>query len=416
MATFRVSSEAEVVEVVRAARESRRTLEIFGHGTNRGFGRPVACDDVLDVSGLSGIVSYEPDEMILTARAGTPVAEIEAVLAERNQRLGFEPADWGPLFGASANSATIGGVLSADANGSAAVRYGRCRDHLLGFRAVNGFGEAYKGGGKVVKNVTGFDLPKLFCGAMGILGPLTEVTLRVFPKPPVCVVFEITELTFPQAAPLLNRVWTSALGPTCLAYMPAVAARELPGLAENAILIRLEGSVAHLAGQSAILHGLMGHYNVTENEDGNDIIGAIGDARPFHCNLLSVWRVAIAPSQAVAFVKELNPPMWFADHSGGLLWLGVKKSTSAIHNLASTYRGQAIQVRSDVEVPTVSAFPRPGVSVAIPGDRRASEGAMLAAVSPFPTEPPARAELTQRVKAAFDPLRLFNPGRMWEGV
>ena len=182
MARISVSSEADVVDVVRAARDSRRTLEIVGAGTKRGFGRPVECDDVLDLSGLRGIVKYEPDELVITARAGTPVAEIEAALAEKNQRLGFEPADWGPLFGAPANCATIGGVLSANCDGSAAIRYGRCRDHLLGFRAVNGFGEAYKGGGKVVKNVTGFDLPKLFCGAMGTLGPLTEVTLRVFPK------------------------------------------------------------------------------------------------------------------------------------------------------------------------------------------------------------------------------------------
>src|SRR3954465_10871499 len=195
MATFRVSSETELVEVVCAARESKRVFEMVGHGTKRGFGRPVECNDVLDLSGLNGIVNYEPDEMIITARAGTPVAEIEGALAEENQRLGFEPADWGPLFGAPLNSATIGGVLSADANGSAAVRYGRCRDHLLGFRSVNGFGEAYKGGGKVVKNVTGFDLPKLFCGAMGTLGPLTEVTLRVFPKAQLSQTFAVGNLS-----------------------------------------------------------------------------------------------------------------------------------------------------------------------------------------------------------------------------
>ncbi|HEX3652040.1 MAG TPA: FAD-binding protein [Rhizomicrobium sp.] len=389
MATLSVSSETAVVEVVRAARETRRTLEIVGHGTKRGFGRPLECDDVLDLSGLTGIVTYESDEMIITARAGTSVAEIEAALAEHNQRLGFGPPDWSSLLYAYNKSATIGGVLSANANGSAAVRYGRCRDHLLGFRAVNGFGEAYKGGGKVVKNVTGFDLPKLFCGAMGTLGPLTEVTLRVFPIPPLSVVFEIEALTFPQAAPLLHRLWTSALEPTCLAYVPAVAAQEL-GLAENAILVRLEGSAAHQKEQNKILRELAGRHNVAENEDGNAIIKALGDGMPFHCNSLGVRRVAIAPSQAAAFVAELDPPMWFADWAGGLLWVGVKGNTASIHDLAARYHAYAVQIRPD--------------------DHAA------ASELPFPPEPPVRAELTKRVKAAFDPLRLFNPGRMWEGV
>ncbi|HEX3943094.1 MAG TPA: FAD-binding protein [Rhizomicrobium sp.] len=389
MATFRVSGEADVMEVVRAARESKRTLEIIGHGTKRGFGRPVECDDILDLSGLSGIVKYEPDEMIITARAGTPVAEIEATLAERNQRLGFEPPDWSSLLYAYYKPASMGGVLSADANGSAAIRYGRCRDHLLGFRAVNGFGEAYKGGAKVVKNVTGFDLPKLFCGAMGTLGPLTEVTLRVFPKPPVCVVFEITELTFPQAAPLLNRVWTSALGPTCLAYMPAVVARELPGLAENAILIRIEGSPTHLKEQGTLLRALMDGRSIGENEDGVAIIAALGNGMPFHCNSLGVWRLTIAPSRAADLIDELEPPIWFADWAGGLLWIGLKNKPP-LHEVATRHRAHAVQIRP--------------------------EGHAAASEVPFAPEHRVRAELTRRVKAAFDPLRLFNPGRMWEGV
>ena len=177
-----VTNEGEVVEAVRDARERRRTLEIVGAGTKRAFGRPMQCDDILDVSGLRGIVSYQPEELLLTVLPGTPVAEINELLAANGQRLGFDPGDWGPLLGAKANAGTIGGAISADVCGSAAVRYGRVRDHLLGYRAVNGFGEAYKAGGKVVKNVTGFDLPKLMCGAMGTLGVLTEVTLRVFPE------------------------------------------------------------------------------------------------------------------------------------------------------------------------------------------------------------------------------------------
>ena len=135
------------------------------------------------LSGLKGIVAYEPEELIITVLPGTPVAEIENALAAKGQRLGFDPPDWGPLLGAPAGVGTIGGAICVDACGPARVRYGAVRDHLLGFRAVNGLGEAFKAGGKVVKNVTGFDIPKLVCGAFGTLCVLTEVTLRVFPKP-----------------------------------------------------------------------------------------------------------------------------------------------------------------------------------------------------------------------------------------
>jgi glycolate oxidase FAD binding subunit len=372
MEPFRVSSEADVVEVVRGARESGSTLKVVGHGTKRGFGRPVTCDDVLDLSGLSGIVSYEPDEMIITARAGTPVAEIEAALAEKKQRLGFEPADWGPLFGATANSATIGGVLSADANGSAAIRYGRCRDHLLGFRAVNGFGEAYKGGGKVVKNVTGFDLPKLFCGAMGTLGPLTEVTLRVFPKPSVMAALAVHNLSAEDGLALLRNVWSSSLESTGLSFENGTA------------LIRLEGSRAALDEKIGLLRKLTAHRS--EQIDGSDDVfrdlasgklpaGATG----------AIWLVYVSPANAAKLVAKIQPQAWCADWAGALLWV-ICDPRCDVRDTCRRFGARAIRMRGEESVP------------------------------PFAPEDRVRGELTRRVKAAFDPLRLFNPGRMWEGV
>jgi len=264
MARLAVSCEREVVDVIRAARESKRTLEIVGAGTKRGYGRPVECDDVLDVSGLCGIVKYEPDELVITALAGTPVAEIEAALAEHNQRLGFEPADWGPLFGAPANSATIGGVLAARCDGSAAVRYGRCRDHLLGFRAVNGFGEAYKAGGRVVKNVTGFDLPKLMCGTMSAFGPMTEVTIRAFPKPTFATGLVVRELSPADGLNLLRRIWNAPLEATGLAYLSGPAAMSLPYEGPACSLIRLEGEKVALDEKYAAVRALAPEYNFEE--------------------------------------------------------------------------------------------------------------------------------------------------------
>jgi glycolate oxidase FAD binding subunit len=291
------------------------------------------------------------------------------------------------LLGAYDKMATIGGAIAADTYGAASLRYGRARDHLLGFRAVNGFGESYKAGGKVVKNVTGFDLPKLMCGSMGTLGPLTEVTLRVFPMPQRATVFEIAVPTFPEAVRVMHRIWTSPLEPTALCYVPEWAARALSGLKGDTVLVRLEGSPAHLDEQRGILHALTGGRDASECEDGNAFIAALGDGTPFLSGTLGVWRIAIAPSRASSFIAELDPPAWYADRGGGLLWAG---TNSSVHDLAARHQAHAIQVR--------------------PGDNA------VANAMPFPPELPARAALTRTVKAAFDPLGLFNPGRMYEGV
>jgi glycolate oxidase FAD binding subunit len=239
MAEIFARSEAEIVDAVRAAREHRRTLEIVGGGTRRSFGRPAPCDDVLDLSALNGIVSYEPEELIVTVKPGTPLDEIDAALAAKNQRLGFEPQDWRALLGSS-GTPTIGGAISANANGPAAIRFGRARDHLLGFRAVNGFAEAYKGGGKVVKNVTGFDLPKLMCGAMGTLGPLTELTFRVFPKHA-----EKIFVTASGDGAVLRKVAASPLEATALIHSGGKAYVRLDGaLDEKTAMLRGFGDFA----------------------------------------------------------------------------------------------------------------------------------------------------------------------------
>jgi glycolate oxidase FAD binding subunit len=383
MARFRVSSETDVVEVVRAARESRRTLEIVGHGTKRGFGRSMECDDVLDLSALSGIVKYEPDEMIITARAGTPVAEIETALAERNQRLGFEPADWGPLFDAPANAATIGGVLSANCDGSATVRYGRCRDHLLGFRAVNGFGEAYKGGGKVVKNVTGFDLPKLFCGAMGMLGPLTEVTLRVFPKPSRSIGLIARGMSAADGLAFLRRVWGSPVEATGLAYLSEAAAMAFPQQNPAYALIRIEGEADVLNVKKAAVRALAPEIEFDEIGDSDWLLHILNAGLVFMNSSAPVWRLHVPASTAARLVDAISPKIWWGDWAGGLLWL---VSDRDVRTAARQFDVRAICMRGDGAIP------------------------------PFAPEDRVRSELTQRVKAAFDPLRLFNPRRMWEGV
>ncbi|MBV9046380.1 MAG: glycolate oxidase subunit GlcE [Alphaproteobacteria bacterium] len=379
MPTHIASTEDEIIDAVKTAREWNSPLEIMAGGSKQRFGRAVTTmGSVLDVAGLSGIVSYEPEELILTVKPGTTLAEIEAVLAEKNQRLGFEPADWGPVLGVPGGYATIGGAISADSCGPARVRYGAARDHLLGVRAVNGLGEAFKGGGKVVKNVTGFDVPKLVCGAMGTLCVLTEVTLRVFPKPPLSVTTMVRGLSTAEGAALLRKVWSSPLEATGLAFSRGNA------------LIRLEGEQGPLAEKCAALRTLIGAQDVMEVPEGEIVFRAIGSGEVFVDEPYDVWRVFVPPASAAAVADEIDAPLWLADWAGGLLWVGVLPGSDAVRAVANKHGGTATLLRAEEET-------RETLDVFEPQD-------------------PARLDITKRVKAAFDPQALFNPGRMWDGV
>ncbi|HKD24172.1 MAG TPA: FAD-binding protein [Rhizomicrobium sp.] len=377
-------NENELADCVRAAAADKRALEIVGHGTKRGLGRAVDAGMVLDLTALSGIVRYEPDELVLTARAATPIAEIEDVLRPKNQRLGFAPADWGPLYGAPERSATIAGVLSADASGSARLRYGAARDHLLGFTAVNGTGEIYKAGGRVVKNVTGFDLPKLFCGAMGTLGPLSEVTLRLVPRAAEAATLVRKDVDAESGLALLRRAWSSPLEATGLAYVPGETARGIPGLGDvgkGAALFRIDG--APLADKRDALTALVGELA----RGGDELFTHIGSGHAFVQRAGDLWRVFVPPAAAAAFAQTLDASFWLADWAGGVLWI---ESERSLHAEVTRAGGHAILMRAGSEV-------RKSLPV-------------------FPPESSVRAALTQRVKSAFDPLGLFNPGRMFEGV
>jgi len=358
------------------AREWKSPLEIMGAGTKQTFGRAVVTmGSVLDVSGLRGIVSYEPNELILTAAPGTPVGEIELALAEKGQRLGFDPPDWGPLLGAEPGLGTIGGAISADANGPARVRCGAVRDHLLGIRGVNGFGEAFKGGGKVVKNVTGFDVPKLVCGAMGTICVLTEVTLRVFPKPPLSSILSVRDLAPEEGFALLRKVWSSPLDATGLAYSHGRA------------LIRLEGEKEPLAEKTAMLRALLDGRLAEEVPEGEIAFRAIANGEVFIDTPFDVWRAFVPPAAAAQVAAEIDAPLWLADWAGGLLWLGTLPGSDTVRAAVNRAGGHAVLLRASEE---------------------ARERADV-----FEPQNAVRMGITRSVKAAFDPLGLFNPGRMW---
>ena len=381
----KIANEAQAVEFVRAAREAKAPFEIVAGGTRRQVGKPMADLPRLDVSGLSGIVKYEPAELIVTAAPSTPLTEITSVLAEKGQRLGFDPADWSGLL-KSNGVATLAGAASSDASGSGKLRHGGPRDSLLGFQAVNGLGESFRGGSKVVKNVTGFDLPKLMCGAYGTLSVLTEMTFRVYPKPQNAVVLCLSDVTPEIGFAHLRKIALSALEPAGLAYLPAGMMNDI-GLSDvglGAALIKLEGARQPLEEKIAMAHGLLGQ---AMQRIENDPFPAIGCGEKFADLPGDVWRVMIAPSDAPRVAKDLNATHWLGDWAGGVIWLAAPPSQAAhIRKVAANAKGQAMLLHASAE-------------------SRALHGL-------YASQPPALAALNRAVKAAFDPLSLFNPGRL----
>ena len=379
-----ISTQSEIVEFVRAARADRSPFEIVAGGTRRSVGRPLGELPQLDVSGLTGILKYEPEELIITAAPSTPLAEIVATLAARNQRLGFDPADWSQLLGSN-GVATLAGSLSSDASGSGRLRHGPARDSLLGFHGVNGQGAAFRAGSKVVKNVTGFDLPKLVCGAFGTLCVLTEVTFRVYPRPQFFAVLCLSDVTPEVGFAALRKIAHSALEPAGLAYLPSsMAGSMMPDIGQGAALIRLEGAAKPLEEKLAMAHGLLGN---TASRIDEDPFASIGNGEKFADLPGHVWRVMIAPSDAPRVAKELNLQHWLGDWAGGVIWLAASPSdASRIRAIAASFKGQAMLLRAG-------------------SDARAALGL-------YAPQAPALAALGRAVKAAFDPLSLFNPGRL----
>jgi glycolate oxidase FAD binding subunit len=376
---FAAATEYEVIDAVRAARADKTPLEIAAGHTRRGVGRPLNLP-LLDVAGLSGIVNYEPEELIISALPATPLAEIAAVLAGRGQRLGFDPADWSQLLGTT-GVATLGGATACDASGAGKVRHGGARDSLLGFRAVNGLGEAFRAGAAVVKNVTGFDLPKLMCGAYGTLAVLTELTFRVYPKPSHHMTLCLADVTPEAGFAALRKIARSALEPAGLAYLPAAMTK---GWGRGAALIKLEGAHAPLEEKIALAHGLLGGEIIRVAEDS---FAAIGDGSKFAAIPGDVWRLFIAPSDAPRLIKALNPVHWLGDWAGAVVWLAARPEEAGVIRAATAkLGGQAMLLRASPE-------------------SRAMHGL-------FADQPPALAALNRAVKAAFDPLSLFNPGRL----
>lgn len=406
--TLRPRDGAEIEAAVAWALAAGKALEVLGQGSKRRIGRPAQWDTTLDLSGLTGVTLYEPAELVLSARAGTPIAEIEALVADNGQQLAFEPLDYGPVLGEPAGRGTIGGVLATNLSGPRRIHAGAARDHFLGFTAVSGRGETFKSGGRVVKNVTGYDLAKLAAGSWGTLAVLTDVTIKVLPRPEGEETLVLHGLDDRGAVQAMSAAVGSAGEISAAAHLPAAAAARSPtadAAAGRAVTaLRLEGVRPSIQHRRELLQQLLkpfGEISLVAQGESRVLWRSIRDVTPFSASATAperpLWRISTAPLQGPEVAARVAAAMdaeFLYDWAGGLVWASLAASDDAgakmVRAALAPSGGHATLIRADASVRAVVAV--------------------------FDPPDPMITALTRRIKESFDPNGVLNTGRMYAGV
>jgi glycolate oxidase FAD binding subunit len=387
------ATEAEAAACIREARARRCPLTIAGGGTRQQLGRPSTAAVTLSSRALTGITLYEPAEMVISARAGTPLRDLENALAENRQWLPFEPMDHRLLF-QSQGEPTVGAIAACNVSGPRRVVAGAARDCLIGLRLINGRGEAIRAGGRVVKNVTGLDLVKLNAGAYGTLGLICEVTLKVLPRSERAATLILSDLSDSVAIEALSVALCSPFEISGAAHLPAGI-----GAASARTLVRVEhfsASVDYRIGELRRVLAAYGRAQLIEEMESVRLWQAVRDveflAEP---RTSAIWRISLAPSEGPKFVARLQSPnRHFYDWGGGLVWLSQadvgEAGAAAIRAVLKTSGGHATLVRAS--------------------------SAIRAVVPVFQPLPEPVMRLTSGIKASFDPDGIINSGKMYAGV
>ena len=369
---------AELADAVAAA---TTPFELRGLGSKGKLGR-VPTGETLDLSGFKGIIKYEPEELILEVGAAMTLAEVEKLLAKNNQMLAFDPPDLSALLGVK-NSGTMGGIVACNLSGPRRMKAGAARDHVLGLSAVSGRGEVFKTGAHVVKNVTGYDLPKLMAGSYGTLAAFTSVIFKVMPKPETQTTLQTHCASDQEALALMTKAMESPHEVSGAAYLPG-----------QGVMLRVEGigpSVDFRA--KALAKMLDAKSEIIEEKASTKIWQDLRDVKLFaDSQSRHIWKISIPPQDAPAVIAALKPKLEFRyvlDWAGGLIWLDHEPQAASHLIRGALKSGHAMLFRADDETRNADAV--------------------------FSPQPAPLAALTERVKRAFDPKGLFNPGRMVKG-
>ncbi len=376
------TTESAIREAVLDASADKTALRIIAGGTRSGIGRPGDVAHALDVSGMSGITRYEPGSLTLEAKAGTPMQEIKAALAAENQMLAFEPMDHSALMGTK-GTPTLGGVVACNVSGPRRFLSGACRDFLLGVQFVDGRGRLVKNGGRVMKNVTGLDLTKLICGAYGTHGVLSEVALKVLPRPETGATLQFEGLSESEAVALFCKATTTPFEVSGAAWQNGAAMLRIEGLASQVAyrLTRLQQLFADHA--PVVLYG----------DVHRDLWIAIRDVHAFSGTDDTIWRVSLKPTDAPTFVaaaKERLRARAILDQGGAVVWLAVPSEAT----------DQAGIIRDHLA-------PVGGYATLLRGSQT-----LRKTVPVFQPQHPRLTQIAEQLRRQFDPHRILNPGLM----
>jgi glycolate oxidase FAD binding subunit len=406
MSVFKARDDKDVLDAVSWAVSEKAPLELFCGGNQRPLGRAIQASNSLDMSALAGIRLYEPAELVLGAGPGTARQTILQALDAANQMMAFEPVDLGPLYGRALGQGSIGGIFSLNLAGPRRLKAGAARDHLLGFHAVSGRAEVFKSGGRVVKNVTGYDLSKLMVGSFGTFAAFTEVTFKVMPKPEKTWTALAYGLNAGEATKAMSAAMNSPHEVSSAGFVPAglvaqSSVSHISSRGQSVTAIRIEGPGPSVAERVMEIRKMLSEFGPTEelhSMNSNQFWAEMRDAlylvEPMES---AVWRISVPPREGasiVAAIAQKHQIRYFLDWSGGLIWLSVAAGKDAaatdIRASFAACGGHATLIRGPADV--------------------------RAAVPVFQPLEASGLALSQRIKASFDPENILNPGRMHKDI
>jgi glycolate oxidase FAD binding subunit len=398
-------SDGELARLIAEAMQVGVPLDVRGNGTKEDVGRPVQAAGVISTENMAGVTLYEPTELVLSAKAGTPLNEVEQTLAERGQELPFEPIDLGPALGRNAGEGTIGAVFATNLSGSRRLLSGSARDHCLGIKGVSGRGEAFKSGGRVMKNVTGYDLSKGLSGSWGTLAVITEVTMKVLPVREEARTLLFFGLIDEAAVEAMLAAVATPFEISGAVHLHANFAAKLVDAdirkqGRSVTAIRIENFASSVRYRTSKLKDRLAGYNPElelNDERSRSFWRQIRELKFLQGSNRPAWRISTRPATAAKLVTEIRRSLRVDigyDWAGGLIWVETESLSDAgvveIRRALAEFGGHATLIRA--------------------------EPATRAAVDVFQPLSPQLMKLTRELKAAFDPAGILNPGRMYAAV
>ena len=407
----RPANEKQLSNFIKKIYKANIPVELIGSGSKRKIGKPLQCAKTLSLSDLNGIIEYLPEELYIKVKAGTPIEKIENELKKNNQHLAFEPIDFGYLLNGKSDYGTAGGQVACNISGPRRFKVGSVRDHVLGFRGVNGKGELIKSGGTVVKNVTGYDLSKLICGSYGTLVALTEVTFKVLPHPEENKTLVIHNQKVESAADLLNKAISSSNDISGAVFLPnEPKVNEFAMNIENTFKLndlKQEGSITAMrveGSKNSINQRIENLINELKVENFTTSVLEINQSEIFWNKIKSldfffssknsILRIVVPPSECIKLIYQLsNKFKYYLDWGGALIWM---EAFELSEEMFESIRRKVVKLCGYITMIKKSDF--------------------LPFVDDVFTISRERFNISQNIKKSFDPKRLLNTGKMYTGI